>query len=276
MNPILIIAGLFALYEILKNQNVGVSSVPGTSQSTLAPVVQGGQTVARPVATLAPGGGGPNQQTVGLESAGISAGTMIGSTIASSVGSGLASAIPIVGAIAGAIFSSLMAASAKRAAEARNENSAVANEVPYWDNGVQQIVAAYNNGSISLQELYHGMMVPQSNDSTVPSGQGVLWVAYWNVVGPQVQPGRNGCSTGTAVQPSTQSWCSGSYGAGCCVGYDNLKNGAVYVMQAAKQAEANPGRSFTSTMIPTVYASKYGGINRTGYTVTLRKPTTML
>lgn len=194
---------------------------------------------------------------------------------AQSISAGL-NFIPVAGPAIAAAFNALtgglIAASQKRAAEARTENSAVAAAVPGWDDGVAQSVAMYNNGKITAAQLQQIVMAPQVNDPSIPSGQGILWQNYWSEVGPQVQPGRNGCQSGSATQPPNQSWCSGSYGAGCCVAYDDLKNGSVYILQALNVAESRPGVPVTSKTVPMVVGSKYGGVNRNGYTVTLTKP----
>lgn len=262
MNPLILIAGLFVLYEVLTHSGAmgSLGSVAPVNTAPV-PVIQGGQPVSSPSYQLVAGGGGPSATSTG-----------VGSGVIASL-----NFIPVVGpavsAVAGLIFGSLMKASAQRAAEARNENSAVAKEVPAWDNGVQQIVAAYNSGKITANEAVYGLQTPRTG------GSGVLWQAYWNVVGPQIQPGRNGCKSGTVQQNPSQSFCSGnaasagmSYGAACCVGYDNLDVGSSYLVAALRQADANPGRSITSQQVPTVYGSKYGGINRPGYSVTFRKP----
>jgi hypothetical protein len=293
MNAVLIIGGLFLLYEVLTRGSsapygfykggpfAGQPIIPEQPQT--GSIVQQGQVVQAPGFTFhAPSAMGPNQGTM-----------MIGSTVATSssiissgqigtalglAGTTLGTAIPIVGAAFAAIFSALMAASAKRAAEARAENDAVANEVPAWDNAVDQIVAAYNSGQISAGEAGQLLASPQTKRVNLTTGaNGAVWQAYWNVVCPKVQPGRNGCQCGTIAHNPAVSLCSGSYGAGCCVGYDNLDNGQLYVLQAIAQADQTPGRAVTSQMIPTVYASKYGGINRPGYTITVQKPvSTML
>ena len=63
---------------------------------------------------------------------------------------------------------------------------------------------------------------------------------------------------------------SKGYGASCCVGYDNLDNSSIYMLQALAKAEASPGTP-QSAKVVAVFASKYGGINRPQYTVTFRK-----
>ncbi len=255
MEPFLIVVGLFVAYQFLIKRSAGIASAPVTNTP---PAVQPGVTL--PGYTLVQGGGGPS---------------IAETSTLSGVAAGL-NFVPVVGPILGAAFGilagGLMQASAKRAAAARNENQAVAAAVPGWDAGMAQVVSAYNQGKINLDEVFQLIMVPQINDSSIPSGQGIMWKNYWKECGPQIQSGRNGCQTGTATQPANQSWCGGSYGASCCVAYDNLKNSAVYAMRAAKQADENPGTAVTSQVFPTVFASKYGGINRPGYSVTFKRP----
>jgi len=260
MNAILILGGLFLLYEFLMQQQ------------QIARLTQGGSTAA-PLPL-------PGYQSVSAQIAGNTA--MIGSGVAvglqgaqmglSAAGSSLAGAVPIVGAAFSAIFGALMAASAKRAAQARNENSAVVQGVLGWDKGVAQVVAAYNAGQLTLAEVQQFLMAPQVTDN-VPSGQGALWTMFWQEVGPQVQPGRNGCHSGADTQPPAVSFCTGNkaYGAGCCVAYDDLKNSSIALLKAAAQADANPGTAVSAQTF-SVYASKYGGVNRPGYTVTFKKP----
>ena len=91
---------------------------------------------------------------------------------------------------------------------------------------------------------------------------------FWNEVGPQIQPGRNACKSGTVVQnKSGPSYCGTSgYGAACCVGYDDLDNSNINMKYAVNHA-ANTGKATPASILP-VFASKYGGINRPGYTVT--------
>jgi hypothetical protein len=281
MEIVLIIGGLFILYQLMSRQNATTQAEIAAlgARSTASVSTQAATINAGIPMSIYPGaGGGPGNGTA-LIGSGVDVGLQAGESVASSaaqagsaVAGAFATAIPIVGVAFNAIFGSLMAASAKRAAEARSENQAVNAGVAGWDNAVAQVIAAYNAGQITLTELYQFMGVPQVNDPTLPSSPGLLWKNYWREVGPQVQPGRNGCQTGTATQPTTQSWCSGSYGAGCCVGYDDLKNSSVYIMQAARKAESRPGVSVPANVL-VVVASKYGAANRPAYTVTLKKPT---
>jgi cytoskeletal protein RodZ len=255
MEALLILAGLFVLYEVMAQQR----TIAALTQNQ----TQAGTSSALPL---------PAYQTVAPAS---SNATQEESSATSAVSVGL-NFIPVAGPAISAAFNilagGLIAASAKRAAEAKNENAAVAAAVPGWDKAVAQVVAAYNAGQIAAGDVEQFLACPQSNDPTVISGQGLLWKNFWNECGPQVQPGRNGCQNGTTVQPSSVSYCGGTtYGASCCVAYDDLKNSCVAMLEALNKAEAQPGVAQNATVLA-VYASKYGGVNRPAYTVTFKKP----
>ena len=256
MQAILILAVVFLAYELISRQQAGLSLAgPATANPTVPPPPP------LPTYTLAAPQQGPQQAEAGA---------------ASAVSTAL-NFVPVVGPVVSSIFNALsgglIAASAKRAAQARSENAAVAAAVPGWDKAVSQVVAAYNAGSITAQEVYQFMASPQTaRFGITSSSQGILWKNYWNETSPQIQPGRNGCHSGADPHvPTGDPYCSGSYGASCCVGYDDLDNGQLYICQAVQQAEAAPGTAVTSTMIPKVFASKYGGIDRPGYSVVVKK-----
>jgi hypothetical protein len=188
------------------------------------------------------------------------------STIASGVATGV-SLIPVVGPVAGAAFkaltSVLLSASAARAKAAINENTAVAAAVPGWDQAIAQITATYNNGSISVAQAQQAYVLALTN--------------YWAEVTPKIQSGRNGCNGGQSCpgspNPSSSqttnegggNYCSGSIGAACCVGCADL-NLSTANLQWALSQNAKSGVS-TNAFIQTVYASKYGGVNRAAYNV---------
>lgn len=173
-------------------------------------------------------------------------------------------AVPVIGAVVSAIAGVLIAASKKRAAEATNENTAVANGLPGWDQAVAQIVGAYNNGSINAAGVATLLETALTN--------------FWNEVRLQIQPGRNGCNSGANCPPVTgtvsanntneggNNYCSGSIGAACCVGCADLNLSTSNMIYAANAAQN--GNKPVSAFVQTVYASKYGGVNRPAYTVT--------
>jgi hypothetical protein len=199
-------------------------------------------------------------QTVG---AGLQAAQSSLSTLAqqgNEIAGSIAKALPVAGAVIGAVLSVLQAASAKRAAEAKDENAAVASAVPQWDQTVAVIANLYNVGQLTAGQAY------QAIDAA--------WASFWIITGPRIQPGRNGCQSGAVTQKPGQSFCGGkTYGAACCVGYDDLNNSSNNMKNAIDQTE-NTGKPSPAYILP-VFASKYGGINRPGYTLTFAKSTSL-
>lgn len=168
--------------------------------------------------------------------------------------------IPVVGPALSQVFNALSAgliqASAKRRAQAVSENQAVAAAIPGWDAAITQIVNGYNGGSLSLSQATQ--LIEQQ------------WSLYWQEVGGVIQPGRNGCQSGAVSQPKGVSFCGGDYGAACCVGYDDLRNSSNNIEYALQQTDAT-GKPIPASILP-IFASKYGGSNRAGYTVTVTRP----
>lgn len=209
-------------------------------------------------------------QGIALAQQGTQAG-LLASNLSGSTASEISSAIPIVGAAVSLVASVLIAQSQKRAKEAQNENQAVANGVPGWDAAVSQIVAGYNNGTLSVANVQALLATVMSN--------------FWNETGPQIQPGRNGCNSGAncadgetytanAIRtgeggfsggPNLGGYCSGNIGAACCVGCVNLQLSADNMSWAVAQADRSG--TATSAYVTPVDASKYGGVNRAAYTV---------
>lgn len=180
-------------------------------------------------------------------------------------GSSLAKAIPIVGGIVDSLVSYFSAASQKRAGEARNENQAVANAIPGWDAYINAVADYYNRGQLTAQQAIQMWENAMAN--------------YFAEVSPQIQPDRNGCNSGMISKQDADSQypgmkqCSGSWGAACCVGYADLWNGVMSLEYAVGQTE-NTGKP-SPAIIPAVLASKYGGVNRSAYTITLTRPTSV-
>lgn len=242
-----LIAAIAALYLLSKGS---LTSLIGTSgiinvaprSTVVAPNVGA---IAAPISDVASLGSSALQVTSSL-----------------AAGSSLASAIPIAGAAFSALISAFAAASAKRAKQATNENTAVTQAIPGWDASVTQIVNAYNTGQISAGQ------VEQALDAIMQN--------YFAETGPQIQPGRNGCQSGSISKEQADSQypgmaqCSGSWGAACCVGYADLWNGVNNMLYAVNQADSSGKPS--SAIIPAVFASKYGGANRPSYTVTFIRP----
>jgi hypothetical protein len=188
-----------------------------------------------------------------------------------------ASAIPVVGAAVSAVISIFVAASKKRAQEASSENQAVDAAIPPWDALVQQCAQMLNSGSMTPQEAGVILGTPRTAQNFgIPAG--VAWQRFWQEVGPQVQPGRNGCQNGSVTQGGI-SFCGGkTYGAACCIAYDDLDNSmgnpnlpSDCFFSALKKATAQPGTTFTATILG-IYPSKYSTFSRPSYQVQITIP----
>lgn len=191
--------------------------------------------------------------------------TATATNAAVNAGSSLAKAIPIAGAVIGAIIGVFAQQSQKRAAEARDENSAIAAAVPQWDQWVQQIVNAYNKGQITASDVSMGLDAAITN--------------FWAICQPHVQPGRGGCFTNGQFWTQAQAHQyydshhgnpPADWGGSCVVAYADLGN-SVENMNYAVGVNWNSGKP-TPAQVLAVYPSKYGGISRPAYTVTFAKP----
>jgi len=181
------------------------------------------------------------------------------SAIAAAAGAGASVAGPIgagVGAIVG-IIAGLLAGHELRAKQAKNENSAVNIAVQGFDADVRQIQSAFKSGQIDASGVLQAV-------ATVMPG-------YWTVVTPQLQPGRNGCSSGAScpVEVAGKQPCVGSIGAGCCIACYQLTpgitgpNGIVAAVQGQSQSTQGP----YVAEIPQVFGSSYGASTRGAYTL---------
>jgi hypothetical protein len=257
----MLVGALIAIIVLVRSGGTGFTNIMGSGGAP------GTTTYVPPAMIVAPSiAVSPQelQQEMQLGTSSIAASTSVASALVGSGGvlsnlasSGVANSVPIIGAALSSVMSVMMAASAKRAKQATSENQAVATAVPYWDKNIANIVSLYNTGQI--------------NNVGAASLIDSAWSCYWSEVTAQIQPGRNGCNGGSVTQGPTQTFCGGkTYGAACCVGYDNLKNSNIY-MKAAIAQNWNTGKP-TPAVIVAVFASKYGGINRPQYTVTFSHP----
>lgn len=242
MMPLFIIAGLFVFYELVTNKQQLSALLGNVAGPITGSTPTAASSLAAPPSVLA-NGASANQKEANtqLESAGVSTSLNF---------------IPVVGPIVSAVYSAiasvLLAASKKRAAEAENENAAVANFIPAFDQGVTTIVSAYNGGKITAAEACQLLET--------------LWANYWSECTPQIQPGRNGCNGGAAINSSGSNFqCSGSWGAACCVGGGVIRP-SIFHLENAINANASSGKPQKAYVQP-VYPSGYGGTNRQGYYV---------
>ena len=262
MLPALVVIGLLYLaYESGALAPFGIS--PGTGiGGTFTGGVQSGSGGVSGGLQIQPGssygGGAITLAPSATPSSGsLNLGTMTQSTVSaggSSMSSGLA-ALGVTGAAAGAalagvgvaagIFAALWSAHLKRASQAKDENSAMNAGVQGWDADIRTINQAYN-----AHQIDHATAIKAIQQEMYQ---------YWQLVTPHIQPGRNGCQGGAYCPPGV-AHCSGSYGAACCVGCDDLLNSANNAIAALQQGGG-------SSQVLVVVGSKYGGIGRPAYSL---------
>lgn len=170
----------------------------------------------------------------------------------------------ITGALgaAGAVFSALWQAHQLRARQATSENQAVNAGVQGVDAAIRAVNAAYNSGAASPAQCVAALQQILTN--------------WWAEVVPVIQPGRNGCNSGSQCSGLQ---CGGSVGAACCVGCGNIagNNGAPSPFSGQISGTAYWGIQGAIAVIsmgggqsymPTVFGSSYGGQQRNGYWLT--------
>jgi len=181
---------------------------------------------------------------------------------ASSAGWGAAAGpIGVAVAVGIGLIAGLMAAHALRAKQAKDENSAVNIGVNGFDADLKSIQQALASGQVDVATAIQGAQVALQN--------------FWQLVGAHIQPGRNGCSSGSACPASAPAnYCSGSIGAACCVGCGDLNpsvlgpNGVIAAIQGTSTAPEGPNVAH----ILKVFSSKYGANQRNAYTLTFTPP----
>lgn len=189
------------------------------------------------------------------------------SSIASS-GSAIGAAAGPIGAAVGVVvglIAGLMAKHELRKKQATNENSAMNQGVSGWDSDIKQINAAYKAGGLSASDAMQAVQVAMQN--------------FWQLVTPYIQPGRNGCNSGSSCPDlgtmHNQNPCTGSIGAACCVGCFDLQwaiGPELDGIQAAISGQStNAGGKYVSRQ-PAVNSSQYGGLARGEYTLDWTPP----
>lgn len=172
--------------------------------------------------------------------------------------------IPVVGPFFQSVLGAFTQASQQRAREATSENQAVdAFIVRGFDPGIVQVVNGYNRAQLSAAEAVN--LLDQ------------LWKNFWAEVSSQIQPGRNGCQNGAAIDYSpahpptisaSQS-CGGSWGAACCVATQVIGSSIGRLQQAIIYVDSNGGSK--TVVISKVFPSKYSNFSRPAYSVTVQK-----
>lgn len=269
-------SGAFTPFGITPGVGLG-GAQPGPT-STLGIMSSTPPSVAMPP-SFAASGPSSGSSTTGANVTGLaitSAGSVAG---AAATAPASFAALGLTGAAAGAAVAGIGAAVAiaaalymahlQRVKQAKDENSAMNLGVQGVDSEMKQINAAYNSHQISAADTLNLLSQVMQH--------------YWQLVGPHIQPGRNGCSTGAACPPWHTNACSGSIGAACCVGCYDLAGGPnpavlnsfdggdgstpfYFGVQGAMVAVQHGGH--LQTCMQGVVASKYGGANRNGYRLT--------
>lgn len=198
------------------------------------------------------------------------------------ISAGAATGIGIGVALLVAVISDLLAKHAQRAADAKNENQAADSASMTFDQAIQQIVQAYNGGSVTAAQCV----------SQLQALQQAMYSTLRSKVGP---PGT--AWTSSPPSPGAGTPCNKGCTVGCCVYYNDLLPGITMCTQALnalggslssaqtvaagmpafnnQPAQANGASgictSFTFT-IEAIAKSKYSDYTRPAYQVTLTQP----
>ena len=205
----------------------------------------------------------------------LATGASVGTTIATASAIG-AWAGP-VGAAAGAIvgvIAGLFAASAARAKGAKEENQAINEYLPAWDQSLQAIFQQANAGTITAAEAISALQ------SLMP----YWWQAAAQFKGlPGVADASNGGGNCGTYNPQTSTPCSPTNGPGCdksctafcCIGCYDLAPTVAYAAYLFSIPSAQIwAAGGVQLNVCTVYSSKYGASQRNSYTLTWNPPKT--
>jgi hypothetical protein len=167
-----------------------------------------------------------------------------------------------VGAVVAGVSSLIgsLAQHSARLAGAKSENQALVQVIPAFDADLTQIIQAYNSGQISASQAVAAL--------------GVVDAAIKKYLMSQV--GKPGTAWNETVGISGK--CNSSCTAGCCIYYGDLGPPLSLAMLAlggsgthwgANDPRISQGASGVTIQVPQVYASKFGGTNRAGYSITI-------
>jgi hypothetical protein len=172
-----------------------------------------------------------------------------------------------------------LAAHTARLKDAQQENEAMAALIPAWDADIQAIVAAYNSGDYTASACIAAAQAVDTQSFNYLRGLVGKAGTAWG--GPTTS------SIGYGNRPIYSATCNKSCTAACCVYLNDLRPG-IYGrggLGSAYQPWQTSSGSVTGLIellqsgsgvlkIITIAApaSKYGDFSRTGYTLTLTKP----
>jgi hypothetical protein len=275
MVPVLIVAGFLGLYYLIEKQKQ-------TAAVSQADALAEAQT---PNSTGAPSLGTNIGSEMQIESmavgAGVSAATNVAQTLNDTVAG--AQAIPIVGAAIGAVANILLAQHTARLKGATNENQAADQIIPAFDADLEEIVAAYNAGTLNGKPFTGQMaaaafaQVDQQVYAYLKKQVGAAGTA-WDGTGVCSKSCTVGCCLyyndlhsaiyGPSGPPYNGNLSSGSPNANGAGGLIPIVTGQVFAPSGYANGRGN-------AWIPTVYPptdTAYGNYQRPGYFLTLIPP----
>jgi hypothetical protein len=205
------------------------------------------------------------QSAASVGAGAVTGATSLGSTsIAGISGAALGVALAGVG-VAVTVFAILWGRHEVRLRQAHDENSAVNLGVTGFDQDVQTVNQMYNAGQIDAATAIRALQQALAQ--------------YWALVGPRIQPDRNGCANGNAcghmqgILLGGKQPCVGDIGAACCVGCAPLYY-SLYAQGTEKGVNPNGVGMVTAlqhgggpSVVKTVYGSSYGAKTREAYTL---------
>lgn len=172
-----------------------------------------------------------------------------------------AAAVPIALKAVSAISSLLLGQHAARLKGAQTENAAIPPAVQAFDQDLAEILQAVNSGAATPSQAIAAL---QKVDQDI----------YNNLKALVGKPG-----TAWSDSAGMAGKCDKTCTAACCVYHGDL-GPVLSVSQIAlggpggKWGASDPRLSGRTVHVPTVYGSKYGGVNRPGYDITWNPPAT--
>jgi len=253
MNVLLILAGVFVVYELLTQQQ-RISALS-------APIGTGGISAQRANLEV--------QQSSMLGSevgSGISLGTQAATDIANSAGSSFSQAIPIIGGVVSTVAGILLGQHTARLKGAIAENQLIPQCTQAFDADISELIAGWNGGQVTAKEFQAAAAQMDAN-------------LYKFMKGNATGPGRSWSGSQKSMNDGSGAACTKSCTTECCAYYNDYHPALVILSQLAGGATLNDPRVQPTSggwlvTIPEVYPppAQYGNYTRPAYTVTMQSP----
>jgi len=257
MQVVLILGGLFLVYELVRSQEASLANQVAGLQAKVNPT--GGVYTG----LAAPGTSIVNTNGYSLAAQATGTGLQAAGQFAANAGGAVASvagaAIPIIGSLVAPIFS-LLAAHSARVKGATNENTALNEIIPAVTADVKGINQAYNAGQISASQAIAALQQVYGN--------------YWSYMSqysgkPGVAGGASNCAPCNSSNSGTA--CNKACTAGCCHGCNYTKcniEASIAAIQKGGTVTVNyPGEG---DLVNT--SGKFGGGVFNSYSLTWKAP----